>query len=289
MKLKHIKKRKATLQKLNNLTNNENQTIYGVSYTNSFLSQRYLTRSQAMVDKADIHNEQVDMKLMIRVEAEGLDEMESTLHMLTDNKAGDLPGFMVEEESLEIDPYGTVDRPSMQELISVGQGMLTVDMVLNVKNPDIHFKEFTVAGNKFTLIELHQKFDEHFDQTITLLFGEAGNMYFLSHFFNQDLNKRDADTILDMLVDDNILGKAIIEARVDTVGGASSVLYPIESVVGSYWTLNGDIILNTRTNYLRIPVGGGNKYKMTCEPYTKAGDYQIRLEGKHETITIIIE
>lgn len=289
MKLKHIKKRKATLQKLNNLTSDENQEVYGVTYTNSFLSQRYLTRSQVMVDKADVHNQQVDMKLMLRVEAEGLDEMESTLHMLTDNKAGDLPGFMVEEESLEIDPYGTVDRPTMQELISVGQGMLTVDMVLNISNPDIYFKEVTIAGSKFTLVEIYQKFDEHFDQTITLLFGGAGNMYFLSHFYNKNLNKRDANNILDMFIDENILGKAIIEARVDTVGGASSVLYPIESVVGSYWAINGDIILNTRTNYLRIPVGKENNYKMTCEPYTKAGNYQIRLEGKHETITIIIE
>lgn len=287
MLVKGIKEQTGTLKKLDNLLKDESRKVHGVFYTNSYFSQRYLSRSHVLVDNINVKDNEIKLKLSTRLEKVGLMEIENTLDMLVKHEAGDMPGFTPEGiygEGLE-----SVDRPTLPEPVSVTQHLFSVDLLLIMKDVKITYQEFKIAGSNFTLINLHNQLEEEFEQTVSLLFGAADRLYFFSHFYDKNLTVRDSKLILDLIVDENITGKAITGVRLDSPSGAGSMIHPIESMISSYTIASGAIVFGTDTAYVRIPRRELHMYNMYCLPVGPSGAYQILLEGAKENINIYME
>src|SRR5699024_9897248 len=95
-KLKDIKEQTGTMRKLSNLL--DSKKVYGVYYTNCFMSERYLSRSHLDVKELDVKNNEIRMTIPTRVEAQGIRELETTLGMLVEYKIGDIPNITTEAE-----------------------------------------------------------------------------------------------------------------------------------------------------------------------------------------------
>lgn len=287
-KLKDIKEQTGTMRKLSNLL--DSKKVYGVYYTNCFMSERYLSRSHLDVKELDVKNNEIRMTIPTRVEAQGIRELETTLGMLVEYKIGDIPNITTEAE--EGSPHGDI-IPVADDIVSVNEHLHNIDLYLIVEEPEITYKEFSIAGEKFTLVELHHIIDPSDDvasqveQTITILFGEVGNLYFLSHFHNKNLTSRDTKMIMDLIVDENITGKAITSISVASKSTSiHTYLYPLTSLIGSFKNVSNTIIFSTDTGLVRLEEEDLNKYKMECVPINSEGHYLIKLEGKNESIHI---
>lgn len=289
MLVKGIKEHESTLKKLNTLMNDPQKKVQGVFYTNSFFSQRYLCRSHALVDNINIEDNQLKLTVVTRLEQMGLLEIENTLDMLVRYGAGDIPGFT--PEGILENEAENMDQPHIVEAVSVGQFLYSLDLLLIMKDPKVTYQEFTIAGTKFTLVNIYHRLSEDeefgFDQTVTLLFGEVDKLYFFSHFFDKKLTLRDLKILLNLIVDENITGKAITAIRTESEGAASG-LFPVESLISSYYTTSGDIVFNTNTGYIRLDVDKLQNYKAELTPNPN-GSYLLDLVSKQDTMRIYFE
>lgn len=298
MKIASVKERDGSLKKLKSLLDNKSLKVHGVSYTNSFFSQHYLCRSTLLVNDIDLKDNTVKLTLANRIEQAGLPDLENTLEFLARYEAGDIPGFT---------PEGMYDKEEQKdtqfmvpEPISVSTFLISVDILLKMTAPTIRYKEFTIAGEKFTLVELHQVFEverdeddeddvaDDFEQTVTLLFGDSHKMYLLSHFYDKDLTTRDMKMILDLFVDDNLTGKAIRSMMCKLPNGVVLYQFPFDSLVNSYTTLEGDYIFGSGYGYVRLTDSQLKKFKMECVPKPN-GAYSIQLNSKELAIEFALE
>src|SRR5690606_3765329 len=118
--------------------------------------------------------------------------------------------------------------------------LFSTDLFLILDNPELTFQEFTIAGSKFTLVNLKHILkdeedteDEGFEQEVSILFGEADRLYLFSHFYNKELNARDTKLIFDLIVDENITGKAITGVKIDSPSGSTSAIFPKGEMISS--------------------------------------------------------
>lgn len=276
----------AHLSQLKFLLEEEERKIHGVYYTNDYFSQRYLCRNHALID-LDIEENSISTKIALRLEPQGLFEIENTLDMLVEHEAGDLPGYV---------PQGSEDgdgNPLFQHLlpepISVNQYVIPVDLLLIMKEPKVTFQDFSIAGYDFTVVNLYHKLGEDFEQTVSLLFGYSDKMYFFSHFYDRKLVYKEFKTIIDLIMNENITGRAIRSVRIDNGGSSSCGLFPYEGLISSYISVDGDYVFGDGSAYIRIPGDSLKDYKMQCEPNVQNGAYTLSLYGKKDTIRIYME
>ena len=276
----------ASLSQLKFLLEEEERKIHGVYYTNDYFSQRYLCRNHALVT-LDIEENTVRTKIALRLEPHGLMEVENTLDLLVEHEAGDLPGYV---------PQGRTDgdgnllmQPLIPEPISVNQYVYPLDMLLILKDPKVTFQDFRIAGYDFTVVNLHHKLGDDFEQTVSLLFGYSDKMYFFSHFYDRKLVYKEFKTIIDLIVDENITGRAIRSVRVENGGGSTCGLFPYEGLISSYTSTDGDYVFGDGSAFVRIPGDSLKDYKMQCEPNVLNGAYTLSLYGKKDTIRIYME
>lgn len=286
MKVQGIKVQESSLNRLNNLLRDENRKVHGVFYTNSYFSQRYLSRSHALVDNVNLEEDSIKLTVSTRLERTGLLEIENTLELLVQHEAGDVPGFTPEGVLPDL-PQG--ENPFMAETVGVKQQLFSLDLLLIMRKPRVTQQKFTIAGVEFVLVNLIQNFGEDFEQNVTLLFGDVAKLYFFSHFYNKKLSVRDMKILIDLIVDKNITGKSIVGVKLESLSGASSSVFPYEELISSYRATSGDYIFGTGTGYVRIPYQKLADYRMSLVPNPDTGSYRIDLESYKDTIRIYME
>jgi hypothetical protein len=286
MLVKNIEEQTGSLETLKALLEDEERKIHGVSYTNSFFSQRYLCRQHALVDNINIEDNTVKLTVSTRLERMGLLEIENTLDVLVQHTAGDIPGFT--PEGLLPDDE-VVDRPFVAEPVGVRQQLFSVDVLLIMEKPTITYQEITIAGSMFTLVNIEHSLDDYFDQTVTLLFGEKDKLYLLSHFFGKELTTEDMRIVLDLIVDENITGKAIHAVKMESESGASWGIFPYDELINSYMTAAGEYVFGNGSGYIRISDKSLEDYKLECVPSGRTGAYRLDMVGSKETIRIFME
>lgn len=269
------------LQRLNELLADKSLKVHGVFYNNSFFSQRYLCRTYTKVNDLNIEDNTIKLTVAARVEAVGIMELGQTLEMLMEYEAGDIPGLMDDGDSQVI-----------PEAISVTQYLHSIDIYLVFKDPKVTYRDFSIAGSNFTLVSLEHTLGEGedtFEQTVTLLFGEASKLYLFSHFYNKVLEGEDMERLLDLIVEENIIGKAIVSVRIDNPSGAGSGIYPYDKLISAYRSEVGDYIFGSGSGYIRIPGEKIREYKLSFVPNQLSGSYRLDLTGEAETIKIFTE
>lgn len=276
----------ASLSQLKFLLDEEGRKIHGVYYTNSYFSERYLCRNHILVD-LDIEENSIRTKIALRSEPQGLFEIENTLDKLVEYEAGDLPGYI--PKNTEDGDGNPLFQNILPEPISVSQYVLPIDLLLILNEPKVTFQDFSIAGYDFTVVNLYHKLGEDFNQTVSLLFGYSDKMYFFSHFFERRLAYKEFKTIIDLIMDENITGRAIRSVRIDNGGRSSCGLFPYEGLISSYISTEGDYVFGDGSAYIRIPGDSLKDYKMQCEPNVLNGAYTLSLYGKKDTIRIYME
>lgn len=281
-----LKEHKGTLKKLDNLLKDADRDIQGVYYTNSFFSQRYLTKSFAIAEHLSVTDNSVNLSIVTRVEKAGILEMQNTSDMLLDYAAGEVKAFSLDpEEAYAHNPTTLIPEP-----ISVNMALFPFDVELFMKDLEVTYQEVTIAGSKFTLINLHQVLDQEkeLEQKVSLLFGERDKLNFFSHFLNKTLTSRDTKLILDLIVDENITGRAVKSVSYRNEEGVISQVFPYEELINSYRNSNGHYIFGTGHGYLRIPEDSLYKYKMTVDAFSdsKSLEYQLVLESAKSRIIL---
>jgi hypothetical protein len=286
MLLSNIPVKEGSTSFVQGLLSNKDLKTYGVSYTNSFFSQRYLCR-QHLLSKAEFTEDSIKLTVATRVEQVGLMELENTLDFLVQYEAGDIPGLTPEGllEPEEDHPVGF-----LPEAVSVAQFLTSVDLLLVMKDPEVTYQIFDINGCKFTLVNIHHKLGEDFEQTVTLLLGKPGKLYFLSHLHgNPELDDKDVEILLELVVDENITGKAIRGVSMN-VPGAQSSIFPFDRLISSYTASNGDYVFGDGSGYVTIERDALSQYYVSCEASEK-GAYTIQFycPDSDQTIEIHFE
>ena len=285
MLISGIKLQSGTMKKLNNLLSDNSKKIYGVFYTNDFFSERYLARAHALVDKIDVEEEHIRFLVSTRVESAGMTEIDETFHMLNEYEAGDIPKYksprLVEEDDAEY--------PYIPEVVGAVTYVYTIDILLNMKKPTITYQEFSLAGGKFTLVNLTERLEDEFEQTVSLLFGETDKLYLFSHLLNKELTARDAKIIFDLIIDENITGKAIRSVKLVSYSGSGAGVLPHKGMISSYLSTSNEYIIGDGSGYIRIPKDSLKDYKMALHTEGSTGSFRLDLMGKRDTIMIYFE
>lgn len=285
--LKNFKTQKGTLQKLKNLLEDPSKHIHGTFYKNSYFTRQYLSRPQTQIADIDLTENKLKVTVSARIEPIGLFELENTLDTLVRYEAGDVPGFIPEALA---DGTNIEAQPMIPEVVTTTKQLYSVDILLLMKDPTITFQEFTIAGTKFTLVNLHNQLDEDFEQDVTLLFGQADMLYMFSHFYDKSLSVRDSKIILDLLMDENITGKVIKGVRLDAESGVSSLVYPYEELISCYFNQDGDYIFGMGAGYVKIPKNEIDNFKMELLPEGFAkGHYILKLSNNKSTVRLYME
>ncbi|QZA69621.1 hypothetical protein 035JT004_123 [Bacillus phage 035JT004] len=281
-----LKEYKGTLKKVYNLLNDTDRGIQGVYYTNSFFSQRYLTKSFAVADYLNITDNSINLKIVTRVEKAGILELESTNDMLLEYAAGEVKAFSLDPE----EAYAHNPTTAIPEPVSVNTALFPFDIELFMKDPVVTYQEVTIAGSKFTLVNLHQVLDKEkeLEQTVSLLFGERDRLTFFSHLLNKTLTSRDVKLILDLIIDENITGRAVKSVSFRNEEGVVNTIFPYEELINSYRSSGGNYVFGTGHGFLRIPKEGLHKYQMTVESFSdsKNLEYQLVLESAKSRIIL---
>lgn len=276
MLLSDIKAREGSLQRLKNLFADTSRKVHGTFYTNSFFSKRYTCRSHGLLDKLDVTANEVTLTVSTRVEPAGLAEVEATIDMFVEFGGGDVPGFM--PESLLTPETG--DQQLIPEIVGITQQLYSIDIMAKMKEPVVKYQDFRMAGQSFTLVEVHHQINEDFFQTVTLLFGDASKMYFFSHFVDAPLNTRDTQRMLELIAHDNITGKLMASVGVKAPGeGGETTLYPYTEFLSVYTNMEGDYIIGTGAGYTKIANTSIPTYRMDVSPMG-SGAYMLRLDSK---------
>lgn len=284
MLLNNIPVKEGNLGFVKGLLCNKNLQTYGVFYTNSFFSQRYMCR-QYLLNKAEFTEDSIKLVIATRLEQVGLLEIENTLDMLVSHQAGDIPGLMPEGI---LDPEDDKPNAFLPEAVSVTQYLTSVDLLLIMKNVEVTYQIFNIAGSKFTLVSIRQELEEGFEQTVTLLFGKAGKLYLFSHFHDKKLSDKDMKLIMDLIVDENITGKAVIGINAYMPGGLHSSIFPFDRLISSYTSPSGDYVFGDGSGYVYIDRARFEEYTMVCVSDEK-GSYTIGLQYKNQSIHIVFE
>lgn len=290
MNISSFKLHTGTLKKLKNLLDDKSKKVQGVFYKNTHFSQHYLTRSHMLVNDIDIAENKISLQVSTRIERAGLPELENTLEELVAYNAGDIPGFTPEGyfEGSNIE-----ETPLMADVVATTKELYNADILLNMEWPMVTYQEFKIAGKPFTLVNLHKILGDYeetpFEQMVTLLFGEADNLYFFSNFHEENLSVRDSKLILDLIMDENITGKVVKGIKVTSVDGVTGSVYPYQELLASYASMDGDYIFGNGAGYVLIPKDELGNYKMRVIPQGLSGAYQIMLFNNKNTIRIYME
>jgi hypothetical protein len=282
MKFVNIKPRQGHLKKLGKLLADPELAVLGVSYNNTFFSKRYLCRSHLLTKKINVHNGTLETTITTRLEAMGLNEIQITAEVLKKYEAGDIPDFLGDE-------YGehASSQDMFPEYISTTQALYSIDLLLKMKAPELTYKDVTIAGEAFTLVDVYEKLDDIFDHTLTFMFGAKGRPDLLAHFSNKDLNLRDAKMILELLVDDNLTGRSIVSVGCETKDLALAV-FPYDDPISAYTSASND----GDTEYI---FGDGSGYfsfsQESLSGYTMSlfNGKELLLESKTNKIIIGLE
>lgn len=278
-KVKETKLLNATLRKLRSYEENDNLKLYGVSYTNPFLSRRVACRSQALVNKLDIQNSQVNLTLSMLIEKNAKFELDNTLDFLVRYEAGDIPGYEQSEENPDF-----LDE-SPQQPITATYHLADANLALNMKNPTVQYREFTIQKEKFTIVYLTERFDEVIDHTVALLYGTGGALKFLGKFLDKELTPIGFAPLFELMSDDNLLGTHIVALKVESKKeGLRSVCVPIEGVVSLMENMEGDYVFSTDQYYFKLPYASLQDYRMTVDAV--AGGYVLKLDSIHNSIEL---
>jgi hypothetical protein len=287
MKVKAFKEYEASLQKVKNLLTDSSKKVQGVFYTNSYFSKRYLARAHALVDEINLTGEDsIKLTVSARIEPQGLWEIENTLDTLVRHEAGDIPGFIPEGM---FDGINIEQQPLASDIVTTTKQLYNLDILLIMTWPKVTYQEFKIAGQPFTLVNIHNTLGEEFEQTVTLLFGPVDNLYFFSNFYDKELSVRDSKIILDLIMDENITGKVIKGIKLETEAGVNSFVFPYEELFNSYHNQDGDYIFGMGGGYIKIPKEEINNYKMRMFPDGKDGGYQIVLENNKSKVRLYME
>ncbi|QIW88756.1 hypothetical protein P59_159 [Bacillus phage P59] len=287
MKIKAFKEYEASLLKVRNLLEDSSKKIQGVFYTNSYFTRRYLARSHALVDHVNLTGEDsIKLTVSARIEPMGLLEIENTLDTLVHFEAGDIPGFMPEGM---LDEVNGEQQPLASDIVTTTKQLYNLDILLIMNSPKVTYQEFKIAGQSFTLVNIHHILDEDYEQTVTLLFGPAEGLYFFSNFFDKELSLRDSKIILDLIMDENITGKVIKGIKHETELGVNSFVFPYEELFSSYYNQDGDYIFGTGAGYIKIPKEAIDSYKMKLIPDGSKGNYQLVLENNKSKVRLYME
>ncbi|AGB62719.1 hypothetical protein [Bacillus phage phiAGATE] len=279
VKIKETRLLNATLMKLRNFEENDKLKLYGVSYTNPFLSRRVACRSHALVNKLDITNSQVNLTLSMLIEKNARFELDNTLDFLVRYEAGDIPGYEQSEENPDF-----LDN-SPQQPITATYHLADASLVLNMKNPTVQYREFTIQKEKFTILYLTERFDEVIDHTVALLYGTSGALKFLGNFLDKELTMVGFAPLFELMSDDNLLGTHIVSLKVESKKeGLRSVCVPIEGVVSLMENMEGDYIFSTDQHYFKLPYASLQDYRMTVDAVT--GGYILKLDSTHNSIEL---
>jgi hypothetical protein len=290
MNIGTFKLNSGTLKKLKNLLDDKSKKVQGVFYKNTHFSQHYLSRSHMLVNDIDIAENKISLQVSTRIERAGLPELENTLEELVAYNAGDIPGFTPEGyfEGSDIQ-----ETPLMADVVATTKELYNADILLNMAHPVITYQEFKIAGKPFTLVNLHKILGDYeetpFEQMVTLLFGEADNLYFFSNFHEENLSVRDSKLILDLIMDENITGKVVKGIKVTSVDGVTGSVYPYQELLASYVSMDGDYVFGNGAGYVMIPKDELGNYKMRVIPQGLSGAYQIMLFNNKNTIRIYME
>jgi hypothetical protein len=287
MKVKAFKEYEASLMKVRNLLEDSSKKVQGVFYTNSYFTRRYLARAHALVDEINLTGEDsIKLTVSARIEPMGLLEIENTLDTLVRYEAGDIPGFMPEGM---FDGVNIEQQPLASDIVTTTKQLYNIDILLIMNSPKVTYQEFKIAGQPFTLVNIHHALDEDYDQTVTLLFGPVDSLYFFSNFFDKELSVRDSKIILDLIMDENITGKVIKGIKLETEAGVNSFVFPYEELFNSYYNQDGDYVFGMGAGYIKIPKGEIDNYKMKLIPEGSGGNYQLILENNKSKVRLYME
>lgn len=193
------------LAQLKELLEDKTKKVHGISYFNDFFSKPHLVRSHILKDEVLLEEDELRIGFFMRVDYNSFVELENTLEWLVLNEAGDIPGYITEGDVL--------DKPHLEERVSEGLSLFTADVILNIKSPKVTFEEITIAGESFTIAQVVNQLplgeDDSVVQRVNLLFGSADKFSFLSHFVGKKLTHEDGMTVLGLIEEENLLGKAI--------------------------------------------------------------------------------
>lgn len=283
--LEKIESHKSSVEELKSFLEDGNKKVYGVFYTNSFFSKRYLSRAHLLLNEINIEDKEVRMTLSTRIEPMGLLEVESTLEMFVKHGAGDVPGLFPEEG---VDEEPLVSR--VAEPIGAYQRLYSVDLAVILKDPEVTYKVFTIADSTFTLVSIKHKLEDDFEQQVNILLSNSvDKLYLFSHFFGKTLEDKDAEMLLELIVNENITGKAIVGVEIGTELGTASGVFPLEEMISAYTTAAGDYTFGTGSGYIQIPYSSLSSYKVTCVPTELVGSYTLHLTSEREEIKIYFE
>ncbi|AII27999.1 hypothetical protein LD13_gp098 [Bacillus phage Bobb] len=281
VKIKEMKPLNATLKKLRSFEANTKLELYGVGYTNPFLSRRVACRSQALVNKLDIRDKQVHLTLSMLIEKNARYELDNTLDFLVRYEAGDIPGYELSEENPNF-----LDNSPQQPITATYQ-LTNADIRLNMENPTVQYKEFTIHKEKFTIIYLTEKFDEVIEHTVSLLYGPAGALKFLGNFIDKELTSIGFSPLFELMSDENLLGAHIVSLKVESKKeGIRSVCVPIEGVISVMENVEGDYVFSTDQHYFKLPKESLQDYRMTVDAVK--GGYILKLDSTHNSIELSI-
>jgi len=193
------------LEQLKELLESETKKVHGISYFNDFFSKNHLVRSHIFKGDAVLEDNEIRIGFFMRVDYNSFTELDNTLEWLVMNEAGDIPGYIAEGDVL--------DKPHLEEKISEGLSLFTADIVLNIKEPKIVFETVTIGGEEFVIARVWNRMplgeDDFVEQSVNLLFGDADKFSFLSHLVGKELTIDDGLEVLDLIEEDNLLGKAV--------------------------------------------------------------------------------
>lgn len=289
------------LVKLKELLEDKTKKVHGVHYTNDFILSNPMARAHVLQDEVSIEDNELTIKFAMRTQSDNFYELENTLELLTLNNAGDIPGYIIGDHDY---PDGVLDQPYLEERISPTISLYTVDMLLKLKDPMVTAHTVTIAGYTFDWVTInHSLFiadvigeaptdTDHFvEQELTLIFGDAKKLNFLSHFNRKELDYTDIKKIMAMISQDNLIGKAIQGVELENKkGGLGSFLAPITELV-SLSTENNGYHFYTLDSRLTVPFRFLKKEDTTYRvSITEEGQfYNIILEDELAKITITLE
>lgn len=289
MKIHPIKLKPFTIKRLQKLLEGNKKQIYGVSYINSYLTKRHICRNNAEVRNIDIEQGIIDVDLTVRVEDVGATELDITRNMLVTKGLGEITNNYIPDNVFEKDSEHIYNEPVIVENVSITQGLRSVDISLTFDEPTLTTQDFSIAGSKFTLVNIKQYIeDENFEHTITLLFGDTGKLNILSHFYDKDLTSRDAKLIMQLVMDNNLTGKALsgvryISKEVDTT------LFPLENLITPFVNSSGNYVFASGTGYIVLSRSEINKITMYVYVDNSNGTYTITIEGKDYKLILMLD
>jgi len=276
------KRKHGSLGMLKELLGDSTKKVHGVFYTNDHFSDRYLSRSHVLSDEVNIEEGTLKMTIATRVESPGIFELENTLDEFIKYEAGDIPGFAEE---------GQQNTLPVAEPISATKSLHTVDLVLVMKEPKITYIQFDIAGVPFTLVTIDyelSQFADKFTQQVKLLFGQADKINFFSHFHGKQFTSGDRRSILKLVLDENITGKAILAVEFDSPVAATQI-YPMLSMISAYTNDNGDAVFTSVGGYIRVKQEVVARGTLRMANHLKEGQFRLDIMSENGNVKIIME